>query len=79
MSAEFSYAVLRAFRPLVAFLIFAAMFVVFHVSKPAFAYLPSGGFRPFGVGRKRKTVLAAWVIVVVLSIFSYLAVVQYSG
>jgi hypothetical protein len=47
--------------------------------KPAFAYTPEGAFRPFGIGYKHKTVLSVWVITIILAIFSYTAVIYYTG
>lgn len=79
MAADFFRALVQMYRPAFAFLLFVAQFTAFHLLKPAFAYLPSGGFRPFGVGRRRKTVLSAWVVAMVLAIFSYLAILRYTG
>lgn len=57
-----------------AMVIFLLSFGLFHMVKPAFAYLPNGAFRPFGVGFRNKTVIPVWVVVIVLAILSYLSV-----
>jgi hypothetical protein len=57
-----------------AIILFLMVFSIFHYMKPAFAYNTSGGFRPFGVGYKHKTVIPIWIIAIILAIFSYLAV-----
>jgi hypothetical protein len=45
-----------------------------HVLKPAAIYTAEGGFRPFGVGYRHKTVVPAWAASIVLAVFAYLAV-----
>jgi len=57
-----------------AIVIFLLAFSLFHYLQPAFAYLPNGAFRPFGVGFRNKTVIPVWVIAIVLAILSYLSV-----
>jgi hypothetical protein len=54
--------------------LFLAIFVLFHTVKPSFAYGDSGEFRPFGIGYRHKTVVPIWLIAILLSILSYLAV-----
>jgi hypothetical protein len=39
-------------------------------------YTKEGGFRPFGVGYKHKTVVPIWIVAIILAIFSYLAVLM---
>ena len=41
----------------VAILLFLVMFSIFHFFKPGFAYNNEGGFRPFGIGFRNKTVV----------------------
>jgi len=57
-----------------AIILFLLAFSIIHYIKPAFAYNTEGGFRPFGVGYKHKTVIPIWIIAIILAIFSYLAV-----
>jgi hypothetical protein len=66
-------------RPMFAILVFAVLITAFHWLKPAFAYTPEGGFRPFGIGYKHKTVMSVWVVTIILAIFSYAAIIYYTG
>jgi len=58
----------------VAIIIFIILFSLFHYFKPGFAYNNEGGFRPFGVGFRNKTVIPVWVVAIILGVFSYLLV-----
>ena len=58
----------------VAIVLFLVMFSIFHFLKPGFAYNPEGGFRPFGLGFRNKTVVPVWVIAILFAIMSYLFV-----
>jgi hypothetical protein len=57
-----------------AIIIFLLAFGILHMIKPSICYNKDGGFRPFGVGYKHKTVVPIWVIAILLAIFSYLLV-----
>lgn len=57
-----------------AVMIFILLFSFFHYMKPGFAYNKEGGYRPFGLGFRNKTVIPVWVIAIILSITSYLFV-----
>lgn len=58
----------------VAIIIFLVVFSAFHVIKPGFAYNREGGYRPFGLGFRNKTVVPIWIIAIILAILSYLFV-----
>lgn len=60
-----------------AILLFLILFGLTHYLKPGFIYNKEGGFRPFGLGYRHKTVVPIWVVAIFLSIFSYLAVLTY--
>jgi len=45
--------------------------------KPSFIYNRDGSLRAFGVGFKRKTVIPAWLLAIVLAIVAYLIVLYY--
>ena len=60
----------------IAIVIFLIMFSLIHMIKPEFIYNKEGGFRPFGVGYKHKTVIPIWLIAIILAIFSYLIVIH---
>ena len=59
-----------------AIVLFLALFSLFHWIKPGFAYNDLGGFRPFGLGYKNKTIFPVWVVVIILAIFSYTLVIS---
>ena len=61
----------------IAILLFLALFSIVHITKPSLLYTEEGGFRQFGVGYRHKTVIPIWGVAIVLSIFSYLAVLVY--
>ena len=58
----------------IAILLFLIFFVAIHIYKPMLMYTKEGGFRPFGVGYKHKTVIPIWIVAIILAIFSYLLV-----
>ena len=60
-----------------AILIFLLVFTMIHIYKPAMMYNEDGGFRPFGIGYRHKTVIPIWIASIVIAIFSYLAVLYY--
>ena len=61
----------------VAITVFLLIFTAIHVIKPALLYNAEGGFRPFGVGYRHKTVIPIWLISINIAILSYLAVFFY--
>ena len=62
-----------------AILIFLVVFTMIHIYKPLLMYNEDGGFRPFGIGYRHKTVIPIWIASIVVAIFSYLAVLYYIG
>jgi len=64
--------ILRNYKLYFAILCFLILFGTFHTIKPDFAYMPNGGYRPFGVGYKHKTVVPIWLVAITLAILSYL-------
>jgi hypothetical protein len=71
--------IVQTHRAMFALLLFGVLFGAFHWAKPAFAYNSDGTFRPFGIGYKQKTVISVWVVTIILAIFSYTAVIYYTG
>ena len=61
----------------ISILLFLAIFMIVHISKPSLIYDRDGAFRPFGLGYSNKTVIPMWVAAIVLAILSYLAVSIY--
>jgi hypothetical protein len=61
----------------IAIFIFLVVFSTLHFLKPQLIYNDEGGFRPFGLGYRNKTVVPAWLIAIIIAIFSYLGVLYY--
>jgi len=61
----------------VAIILFLLIFTGIHITKPVLLYNEEGGFRPFGVGYRHKTVIPIWLISINIAILSYLAVLFY--
>lgn len=58
----------------IATFLFLILFSTFHFIKPGFAYNENGGYRPFGLGFRNKTVIPVWVVAILLALSSYLFV-----
>jgi hypothetical protein len=69
---------IRKHKVAVAVFFFLILFSTIHFLKPGFIYNDDGGFRPFGLGYRHKTVVPIWIVAILLAIFSYLAVVLLS-
>jgi hypothetical protein len=61
----------------VAVLLFVLFAFVIHYMQPAMLYNDDGSFREFGVGYLHKTVFPIWLVILLLSIFSYYSVLYY--
>ena len=59
-------------------LIFLVLYGGILYSKPGFIYNTDNSLRPFGIGYRRKTVVPAWLLAILLSIFSYFIMVYYT-
>ena len=66
----------RSNRLIIAISLFIIFFSLLHTIKPACIYNEDGGFRPFGLGYRHKTVLPIWIAAIIIAIFSYLVVLQ---
>jgi len=73
----FSKNFIRLHQANYAIALFLILFAMIHITKPGLLYTEQGGFRPFGLGYRNKTVLPIWIAAIVLAIFSYLAVLVY--
>jgi hypothetical protein len=62
---------LRNHKLTVAILLFLFLFTGLHLVKPGVLYTAEGGFRPFGVGYRDKTVIPIWVAAISIAILSY--------
>lgn len=59
-------------------LVFLAAFATIQAFRPRFMYNDDGSLRQFGIGFKRKTVVPAWLVAIVIAILSYLLVLYAS-
>ena len=59
-------------------LVFLAAFAAIQWCKPRFMYNEDGSLRQFGIGFKRKTVVPAWLVAIIVAILSYLLVLYAS-
>jgi len=69
---------IRKHKVIVAIFFFLVLFSTLHYLKPKCIYNDEGGFRPFGLGYRHKTILPIWVVAILLAIFCYLAVILLS-
>jgi hypothetical protein len=69
--------VIRYNKLSISILLFLALFSLIHFLKPGFIYNENGGYRPFGVGYRHKTVIPIWLVAIFVAILSYLAVLYY--
>ena len=69
---------IRKHKVFIAIFLFLILFFIIHYVKPGFIYNDDGGFRPFGLGYRHKTVLPIWIVAILLAIFCYLAVILMS-
>lgn len=68
---------IRDNKLIIIVLIFLLVFFSLNYVKPAFMYNENGTTKQFGVGYKRRTVLPLWLIVIFLSILSYMFIMYY--
>lgn len=61
----------------IAIFAFLIVFSFIHFMKPQLMYNDEGGFRPFGLGYRNKTVIPIWLVSIFLAIFCYLGVLYY--
>ena len=55
-------------------IIFLVFFTIITIIKPPFIFNRDGSIKDFGLGYSSKTVLPIWLLVIILSILSYLAI-----
>jgi protein-S-isoprenylcysteine O-methyltransferase Ste14 len=68
---------IRIHKVNIAILVFLTVFSTIHFMKPQLIYNDQGGFRPFGLGYRNKTVVPIWLVSIFLAIFCYLGVLYY--
>lgn len=57
--------------------IYAILFTIVIMLKPAFVYNDDGSLRDFGIGYRKKTVIPVWLIAICLAILSYFSILYY--
>jgi hypothetical protein len=61
----------------ISILIFIVTYYLLMSIKPAIIYNDDGSLRQFGVGFRKKTILPAWLLSVLLAVLSYFGVLYY--
>lgn len=61
----------------ITILLFTLLFGLVHTLKPGMMYQPDGSLRGFGINQQSKTIFPVWLVTIVLSIFSYMAILVY--
>jgi len=61
----------------VSIVIFIFLYGLIVALQPAFLYNLDGSLREFGIGLRRKTVIPAWLLAIILAISSYFFVLYY--
>lgn len=70
--------VVRNHKVSVASMLFLLVFIVLHIMEPSIIFdETTGEYRQFGVGYRHKTILPIWFVVLLVAVFSYLAVTYY--
>ena len=69
--------IVRVYKVHIAIFMFLVIFSMIHVMKPQLLYNEDGGFRPFGVGYRHKTVIPIWLAAIFIAILCYLGVLAY--
>jgi hypothetical protein len=62
---------------LIAIAIFLIVYGITIYYKPFFLYNKDGSLREFGLGTKRRTIIPAWFLAIILAILSYFVVLYY--
>jgi hypothetical protein len=58
-------------RLTIAIALFVLLFILVNLMKPVLLYNPDGSLRPFGIGYRKRTVVPLWLVVILLSIFTF--------
>ena len=61
----------------VSIALFLLLFTLFAYIKPSFLFNKNGLIRNFGLGKSNCTILPIWLLVIIISIVSYLAILYY--
>lgn len=69
---------IRANKVSISITLFLIVMGLIHIVKPAMIYNENGGFKPFGLGYRNKTVIPLWFVAIITAILSYLCVIYYT-
>jgi hypothetical protein len=61
----------------ISILIFIVSYFLLMSIKPAIIFNEDGSLRQFGIGFRKRTIIPAWLISILLSIISYFGVLYY--
>ena len=61
----------------ISIIMFVIIFSGIQFITPSFLYDKNGAIRPFGIGKKNKTVLPVWFLAILLAILCYFFVMYY--
>ncbi len=61
----------------VSVVLFLTLFILIQYIKPSFLYDTDGSLRQFGIGTRKKTILPAWLVTIILAVLSYLFMLYY--
>lgn len=61
----------------VSVVLFLTLFILIQYGKPSFLYDTDGSLRQFGIGTRKKTILPAWLVTIILAVLSYLFMLYY--
>jgi hypothetical protein len=61
----------------ISIIIFIATYYLLMSMKPAIIYNEDGSLRQFGIGFRKRTILPAWLLSILIAILSYFGVLFY--
>ena len=68
----------RLHKVILSIYLFLTLMMILHYLKPKIIYDENGGFRPFGLGYRNKTILPIWLVSIFIAILSYLLILIYT-
>ena len=68
----------RLHKVILSIYLFLTLMMIIHYLKPKIIYDENGGFRPFGLGYRNKTILPIWLVSIFIAILSYLLILIYT-
>lgn len=62
---------------LFSILLFFSIYIFIVLIKPTFLFNKDSTLRNFGIGFKNKTIMPAWLVAIIIAIFSYFGLLYY--